>query len=363
MLLFQQMQEKIHIIGLMSGTSKDGLDIAYVSFTNNTGVYSFELQQAETISYPLEILNSLNEIETLTARKIFHLDKIIGAFYASAVNNFMQKFNINPKDIEAIASHGQTIFHQPNLGFTTQIGCGSTLAYHTGIKVINDFRTKDILAGGQGAPLVPLGDELLFLDCAEAFLNIGGFTNISYKNKDQNIAFDICPGNIPINLYANKYDMEFDEGGEISRSGELNQNLLNLLNKLEFYSIYGAKSLGTEWLNAEFLPLLDDYSVASSVMRTVVEHEAFQIAKVLNEAEIKSVYITGGGAKNHFLIERIASQYTGEIRIPKEEIIDFKEAIIFGFLGFRYLENNATNCPNATGANREVVSGVLHIPG
>jgi anhydro-N-acetylmuramic acid kinase len=357
------MQEKIHIIGLMSGTSKDGLDIAYVSFTNNTGVYSFELQQAETISYPLEILNSLNEIETLTARKIFHLDKIIGAFYASAVNNFMQKFNINPKDIEAIASHGQTIFHQPNLGFTTQIGCGSTLAYHTGIKVINDFRTKDILAGGQGAPLVPLGDELLFLDCAEAFLNIGGFTNISYKNKDQNIAFDICPGNIPINLYANKYDMEFDEGGEISRSGELNQNLLNLLNKLEFYSIYGAKSLGTEWLNAEFLPLLDDYSVASSVMRTVVEHEAFQIAKVLNEAGIKSVYITGGGAKNHFLIERIASQYTGEIRIPKEEIIDFKEAIIFGFLGFRYLENNATNCPNATGANREVVSGVLHIPG
>jgi anhydro-N-acetylmuramic acid kinase len=357
------MQEKIHIIGLMSGTSKDGLDIAYVSFTNNTGVYSFELQQAETISYPLEILNSLNEIETLTARKIFHLDKLIGAFYASAVNNFMQKFNINPKDIEAIASHGQTIFHQPNLGFTTQIGCGSTLAYHTGIKVINDFRTKDILAGGQGAPLVPLGDELLFSDCAEAFLNIGGFTNISYKNKDQNIAFDICPGNIPINLYANKYDMEFDEGGEISRSGELNQNLLDLLNKLEFYSIYGAKSLGTEWLNAEFLPLLDDYSVASSVMRTVVEHEAFQIAKVLNEAGIKSVYITGGGAKNHFLIERIASQYTGEIRIPKEEIIDFKEAIIFGFLGFRYLENNATNCPNATGANREVVSGVLHIPG
>jgi anhydro-N-acetylmuramic acid kinase len=357
------MQEKIHIIGLMSGTSKDGLDIAYVCFANNDGAYSFKLHEAETISYPIEILNSLNEIETLTARKIFHLDKIIGAFYASAVNNFMQKFNINPKDIEAIASHGQTIFHQPNLGFTTQIGCGSTLAYHTGIKVINDFRTKDILAGGQGAPLVPLGDELLFLDCAEAFLNIGGFTNISYKNKDQNIAFDICPGNIPINLYANKYDMEFDEGGEISRSGELNQNLLDLLNKLEFYSIYGAKSLGTEWLNAEFLPLLDDYSVASSVMRTVVEHEAFQIAKVLNEAGIKSVYITGGGAKNHFLIERIASQYTGEIRIPKEEIIDFKEAIIFGFLGFRYLENNATNCPNATGANREVVSGVLHIPG
>jgi anhydro-N-acetylmuramic acid kinase len=362
-LLFQQMQEKIHIIGLMSGTSKDGLDIAYVCFANNDGAYSFKLHEAETISYPIEILNSLNEIETLTARKIFHLDKLIGAFYASAVNNFMQKFNINPKDIEAIASHGQTIFHQPNLGFTTQIGCGSTLAYHTGLKVINDFRTKDILAGGQGAPLVPLGDELLFSDCAEAFLNIGGFTNISYKNKDQNIAFDICPGNIPINLYANKYDMEFDEGGEISRSGELNQNLLDLLNKLEFYSIYGAKSLGTEWLNAEFLPLLDDYSVASSVMRTVVEHEAFQIAKVLNEAGIKSVYITGGGAKNHFLIERIASQYTGEIRIPKEEIIDFKEAIIFGFLGFRYLENNATNCPNATGANREVVSGVLHIPG
>ena len=351
------------IIGLMSGTSKDGLDIAHVSFKNSVEGYSFKLLHSRTIAYPKDILEALDSIETLSASNIYQLDKQIGQFYGKSVNDFIQKFNINPKDIEAIASHGQTIFHQPSKGFSTQIGCGSTLAFQTGINVLNDFRTRDILAGGQGAPLVPLGDEFLFSNLAEAFLNIGGFTNISFKKDGQLKAFDICPGNLPINRFANKYGMDFDSGGEISRSGELNTQLLDTLNQIEYYNNSGPKSIGTEWLSSEFLSLINDFSVPSSIMRTIVEHEAIQIAKVLINEKLSSVYITGGGAKNNFLIERIAAHYSGNIIIPELELIDFKEAIIFAFLGYRYLENKATNDPSATGANRSIVSGVLHIPG
>ena len=351
------------IIGLMSGTSKDGLDIAHVSFKHSDEGYSFKLLHGHTIAYPKDILEALDSIETLSASNVYQLDKQIGQFYSESVNDFIQKFNINPKDIEAIASHGQTIFHQPSKGFSTQIGCGSTLAFQTGIKVVNDFRTRDILAGGQGAPLVPLGDEYLFSNLAESFLNIGGFTNISFKKDGQLKAFDICPGNLPINRFANKYGMDFDSGGEISRSGELNTQLLETLNQIEYYNNSGPKSIGTEWLSSEFLSLINDFSVPSSIMRTIVEHEAIQIAKVLINEKLSSVYITGGGAKNNFLIERIAAHYSGKIIIPELELIDFKEAIIFAFLGYRYLENKATNDPSATGANRAIVSGVLHIPG
>jgi len=351
------------IIGLMSGTSKDGLDIAHVSFKQGVEGYSFKLLHGQTIAYPIDILDALESIETLSASNVYQLDKQIGQFYGESVNDFLQQLGINPRDIVAIACHGQTIFHQPNKGFSTQIGCGSTLAFQTGINVINDFRTRDILAGGQGAPLVPLGDEYLFSNLAASFLNIGGFTNISFKKDGQLKAFDICPGNLPINRFANKYGKDFDSGGEISRSGELNTELLATLNQIEYYKNSGPKSIGTEWLSSEFLSLINDFSVPSSIMRTIVEHEAIQIAKVLINEKLSSVYITGGGAKNNFLIERIAAHYTGKIIIPELELIDFKEAIIFAFLGYRYLENKATNDPSATGANREIVSGVLHIPG
>ena len=156
------MKDKVQIIGLMSGTSKDGLDIALVSFDVSKNEYSFDLISYSTVSYPRELLDQLNQIEVLSARKIFELDKKIGLFYAQEVNSFIEVNHIDKANITAIASHGQTIFHQPTLGFSTQIGCGTSLAFHTGIKVINDFRNKDILAGGQGAPLVPIGDQLLF---------------------------------------------------------------------------------------------------------------------------------------------------------------------------------------------------------
>jgi anhydro-N-acetylmuramic acid kinase len=355
-------KDKLEIIGLMSGTSLDGLDIAHVAIEFKNQKVHFELLNCETTPYDLEILLQLQKHNDLSIPEMLILDKKIGRFYGEKVNEFIAKNKLVKNHIDAIACHGQTIFHQPQNGITYQIGCGSTLAYLTGIKVINDFRTRDVIAGGQGAPLVPIGDFNLFANQAESFLNIGGFVNISFKKGNEIIAFDICPGNLPLNFLSNNLGFEYDKGGELARSGEINQELLTKLNSLEYYDQNPPKSLGTEWLEAFFMPALT-YSEIRNTLRTVTEHIAQQIAKVLKKETIKSVFITGGGAKNKFLIERISQHFDGKLNIPENNIIDFKEAIVFAFLGALYLRNDPTTLISVTGAEREVCSGVLHIPG
>jgi anhydro-N-acetylmuramic acid kinase len=356
-------KDKLEIIGLMSGTSLDGLDIAYVSFEFKNQKVHFELLNCETTPYDSKILLQLQKYNDLSIPEILILDKNIGRFYGEKVNEFISKNNLDKKHIDAIACHGQTIFHQPQNGFTYQIGCGSTLAYLTGVKVINDFRTRDVIAGGQGAPLVPIGDFNLFSEQAESFLNIGGFANISFRKNEEIFAFDVCPGNLPLNLFASRLGFDFDRNGDIARSGNIDSELLNKLNSLEFYKMNSPKSLGSEWLENEFYRVINETLETENLLRTILEHEANQISSVLKYEKLDSVFITGGGAKNNFLIERIRMNYEGKIIIPNKEIIDFKEAIIFAFLGGLYLRNEATTITSVTGAKRAVYSGVLHIPG
>ncbi len=355
---------KIEIIGLMSGTSMDGLDISHVSFEMNKDKGdSFRLLHTHTYPLKKDIENQLKDLDSLSVSHVFQLDKAVGKFYADCVLDFIKKNKIDRADIAAIASHGQTILHQPQNGFTVQIGCGTTLAYHTGIKVINDFRTRDVVAGGQGAPLVPMGDFNLFSDQAEAFLNIGGITNVSFKQHGKIHAFDICPGNLPLNKLSSAKGLAYDKGGELARQGDIQFFLLDLLNSLEYYQMDGPKSLGTEWLEANFYPLLKFDKEIENNLRTVVEHIAFQIAQVLNRISASSVMITGGGAKNSFLVERIAHYFNGKIILPSAEVIDFKEAIIFAYLGALYLCGHSNTFASVTGASRDLIGGVLHIPG
>jgi anhydro-N-acetylmuramic acid kinase len=352
------------IIGLMSGTSLDGLDIAHVSFSmDQKNGDSYKLIHCKTYDIPEDLKVKLSVAHNYSVPLMCQLDKEIGRYYADCVNDFIRKHNIEKSNIEAIACHGQTILHQPQNGFTLQIGCGSTLAYYTGINVINDFRSQDIIAGGQGAPLVPVGDFGLFNDEAEAFLNIGGFTNISYKNENQILAFDICPGNLPLNKLASVKGLQYDKNGDLARSGEINFFLLDLLNSLDFYQTDGPKSLGTEWLEEHFYPLLKFDKEIENNLRTVVEHEAVQIGQKLNDAGVKDVLITGGGSKNEFLISRIAHYFNGEIKIPSDVIIDFKEAIVFAYLGALYLERRPNAISSVTGASKNMICGVLHRPG
>lgn len=354
---------KFELIGLMSGTSLDGLDIAHVLFHfHDDGSDSFELLHSKTYDLPSDLALKLSEATNYSVTSLSMLDKEFGKFMANCVTNFIDSHSISKSTIQAIASHGQTIFHQPHNGFTLQIGCGSTLSFYTGIPVINDFRTKDIIAGGQGAPLVPIGDFGLFNTYAESFLNIGGFSNLSYKNSNGITAFDICPGNLPLNKLAMSKGLSFDKGGNLAKSGEINFFLLDLLNSLPYYQTEGPKSLGTEWLEAQFYPLLKFDKEIENNLRTVVEHIAYQIGHQLNNSGKQTVCITGGGARNAFLISRIEHYYKGNVIIPETTLVDFKEALVFAYLGALYLANRPNSLASVTGAHKDSVCGVLHIP-
>ena len=352
-----------NLIGLMSGTSLDGLDVVHVKFEENKNGIEFTILNCRTIAYPTDLELDIQEASNKSAQYLQILDKRIGLFYAEQVKLFLNDFNIDRNDVEAIASHGQTILHQPENGFTMQIGCGSTLAYHCGIPVINNFRALDVIAGGQGAPLVPIGDFNLFKGKAAAFINIGGFCNISYKENDVIHAFDVCPGNLPLNKYAKYLDCSFDKGGEFARNGTLNSELLDSLNSLEYYKKTAPKSLGTEWLEQSFFPLITSQNTPEVALRTITIHIAEQISTTLQAKDLKSVYLTGGGAKNEFLIEQIKKSFRGKVIIPEINIIDFKEALIFAYLGYCYLLNRTTTILSVTGAEASLSTGVLHKPG
>lgn len=355
--------ETSKIIGLMSGTSLDGLDIAYIFFQKDAkNHWNFDLKESKTIAYPDEISELLQQAIDLNAQQLFGLDVQLGEFMGKAVDSFCTEFSIDRTEIDAIASHGHTVFHQPDKRFSIQIGSGTAIAVETGIPVISNFRSKDVYLGGQGAPLVPIGDFHLFRNKAEAFLNIGGITNVSFLKDGKMNAFDICPGNLPLNKLAHNKALKYDPNGDLARSGDLNFFLLDLLNDLAYYQIEGPKSLGVEWLEQAFYPLIKFDREIENNLRTVVEHLAIQVGNVLNRENLKTVLITGGGAHNSFLIERIQHYFQGEIRIPSKEILEFKEAIIFGFLGALYLAKEPTSLSSVTGAQYDSIGGIFHLP-
>lgn len=353
-----------HIIGLMSGTSLDGVDVAYCRF-DSTGnqTWTFEIIHTAGYEYPDSLLKQLKQATELPSEALYSLNKQLGIHFGEVVNQFLFNTKIDPMKIDAVASHGQTVFHQPENGFTLQIGCGTNLAVTCGIPVINDFRSKDIALGGQGAPLVPIGDQLLFSQLADSFLNIGGFCNASFTGSPPIKAFDICAGNLPLNqLMEQHYQLNYDSNGEKARSGTIHTPILNQLNELDFYTTNGPKSLGTEWLFDQFMPLLDIDISPEHQLATVVEHIATQVAHTLTKNGSKKVLVTGGGAKNIFLIERIQSKFEGALLLPSSELIDFKEAIVFGFLGALYLAGENNVLSSVTGAMKSSRGGILHTP-
>ena len=297
---------ELEILGLMSGTSLDGLDIAHVKFSISPEKKEFKLLNFKTFEYEADCVMELRNAPTLSVIELLKLDKKIGKEFANNVNLFLEEYQIDKNNIQAIASHGQTILHQPQNGFTLQIGCGATIAYHTKLPVINDFRTMDVVAGGQGAPFVPIGDFDLFNDLAEGFLNLGGFANISLKKEEQISAFDICPANLPFNELVKELGVNFDNEGKLARTGRINSDLLSCLNDLAYYSLEAPKSLGTEWLEEFFNPVLKSFkSSVEDKLATISEHIALQVARVIAENQLQNVMTTGGGTKNRFLIERI----------------------------------------------------------
>ena len=340
----------------MSGTSLDGVDLVYAKFELSKN-YSFKIIYSETISYSKKWMNSLKEAFYYNKKQLQEIDIKYGVYLGELILNFIKKNNINT--IDFVASHGHTIHHQPEKNYTLQIGNGQIIANTTKIKTICDFRTQDVALNGQGAPLVPIGDKLLFSNYTYC-LNLGGFANISFDNSKR-IAFDICPVNIVLNHYVNKLGFAYDNKGKIAETGKINTKLLNQLNQLDFYKTDQPKSLGYEFVTETIFPLIDDFNLTEKdILRTYIEHVAYQIT---NKIKLKgSVLITGGGAFNLFLIHRIQFFSENEIIIPNKTIIDFKEALIFGFLGLRKLETKINCLQSVTGANKDHSSGFVFLP-
>ena len=347
-------KSEVFVIGIMSGTSLDGVDLVYVKFIKNNYNF-FEILHSETISYSKKWKEVLQNAIHDSSRDLKVLDVDYGKLLGGIINVFIEKFQI--KNIDFLASHGHTVLHQPEKGVTLQIGDGQTISDVTKQKVVCDFRTQDVEFGGQGAPLVPIGDELLFFDY-DFCLNLGGFSNVSFKKDDKRIAFDICPVNIVLNFYANKLGLEYDDSGRIASKGKLNLELLEKLNSLEFYLKEPPKSLGLEWVQKEVFPLIDSLETdVSSILRTFVQHIAIQISKIIYNNN--SVLITGGGVFNSFLIQQIVRISNSSISLPVDKIINFKEALIFAFLGVLKVDNQINCLKSVTGASKDHSSGVI----
>jgi anhydro-N-acetylmuramic acid kinase len=343
----------------MSGTSLDGLDLAYCVFKKESDKWKFSIKEAITLKYDIEWTKKLKNAHTLSSASLLKLHNEYGTYLGHCVRDFARGKKIT--NLDFISSHGHTIFHQPENRFTFQLGHGAAIASATGYPVVNDFRSLDVTLGGQGAPLVPIGDKLLFSEY-EYCLNIGGFANISYEHKGDRIAFDICPANIALNYLAGLYGKDYDEDGKIAAKGKVDKTLLNKLNALSYYKKAAPKSLGREWLEKEFLPIIDKTNLSNTdKMATVTQHIVMQIAAVMNGRKA-SLLATGGGALNKHLIQQIKKHSPQtKIIVPGKELVNYKEALVFALLGALRWRGEVNCLKSVTGASKNNSGGSIFL--
>jgi len=357
-----KIKNSYNVIGVMSGTSLDGIDICLCNFLFENEDWKFSIQNAETVFYDKSWVFRLSGAHGISDSELEQLDLDYTLYLSDIILGFISRNQIN--NIDFISSHGHTIFHQPSKKITYQIGNRVELNELTNIPVVCDFRMQDVKLGGQGAPLVPIGDLLLFRDYSHC-LNLGGFSNISVKSNNNNnnnnniVAYDICPVNIVLNKYSKLIGFDFDLDGKISKSGKINYNLLKLLNQIPFYNLTYPKSLGIEWVENKIFPLIDSHNLSvEDILRTFVEHIAIQISNNLKGVNMR-ILVTGGGVKNKFLMQRIKKISNHNFETISEKIINYKEALIFGFLGVLKIRNENNCLKSVTGACEDHSSGLI----
>jgi anhydro-N-acetylmuramic acid kinase len=347
------------IIGIMSGTSLDGVDLAYCTFEETGNGYTYNLGACETIPYPENWLSRLRSLPQSSALEYAETHTAYGKYLGALTSDFISR---NRLTTDFIASHGHTIFHNPAKHYTSQIGEGAAIAAACGRPVVCDFRTGDVAAGGQGAPLVPIGDKLLFAEY-DYCLNLGGFANISMQTNGKRIAFDISPANIILNHIAGQKGKPYDKNGEMAASGKIHFELLQTLNGLGYYHMQPPKSLGREWIEKEVLPMLTYYNLSlEDAACTFCEHIAMQTAACLENNPKKQMLVTGGGAFNTFLIQRLAANTDVKLIIPDHKTVNYKEALVFAFLGLLRMQSKPNSLASVTGAIKDVSGGAVYMP-
>jgi anhydro-N-acetylmuramic acid kinase len=360
-----------HVIGLMSGSSLDGLDIVFTELEESRSTWSYTIKAADCYEYDTALKNDLSNAKNLSAYNYLLLHTSYGKYLAEKVNQFIAENNLYHQ-VQLIASHGHTVFHAPEFNMTSQLGDGATLAALTEINVVSDLRNMDVALDGQGAPIVPMGEKLLFSDY-NFYLNIGGIANISFQTENNIIAYDVCSANAILNKLAQINNKDFDEDGKCAALGKINTELLHKLNALDYYQQPFPKSLSNEFgLNVVY-PLIQSQKInINDALRTYTEHIAEQVSHsielLLNEAQKNQtaykLLITGGGTFNTFLIEVLKEKLIAmnvEAFIPEPTVIKYKEALIMALLGvLRWREENTT-LASVTGATRNSIGGAVWI--
>ena len=357
----------------MSGSSLDGLDIVFAELEESRGSWTYAIKAAACYDYDTRWKQKLQSAKNLPAYEYLLLHVDYGKYLAESVNAFIKQNDLHHQ-VQLISSHGHTVFHEPRYNMTAQLGDGATIAALTGINVVDQLRSIDVALGGQGAPIVPLGEKLL-LPGFDFYLNVGGIANISVSNAENFIAFDVCPANRVLNMLARDSGKEFDEGGGIAASGEIETELLNKLNDLDYYQQAYPKSLSNDFGTDVVYPLIKSFNLApKDALRTYTEHMAFQIGRSikdlieLNNLEAQAsdikLLVTGGGAFNYFLINRLRELVrvvNVDIVIPGVDVVKYKEALVMALLGvLRWREEN-TVMASVTGAQRSSIGGAVWI--
>ena len=352
------------VVGLMSGTSLDGLDMAFCHITKILDRWEYSIEQTKSVYYSAKMKEKLRKSIYLSAEELLIFNNSYGVWLGKQVKSFIKEKDLH---VDFIASHGHTTHHQPDNGITYQIGSGQHLANESSCKVVCDFRTNDVALGGQGAPLVPIGDRLLF-GKFDFCLNLGGISNISFEKDGSRIAYDIGLANMILNHITQKLDLQYDNGGQLAGSGKLNTKMLNQLNALEYYKLPYPKSTGFEWFTEKVVPIIESTQDSiENLLYTSIHHVCEQIVIQVLENSIKdkaTLFITGGGALNTFLINTLKAKLGEKVTVivPTQILIENKEALIFALMGVLRIECDINVMSSVTGATRDSSSGVVFLP-
>ncbi|CAH0261484.1 Anhydro-N-acetylmuramic acid kinase [Peribacillus sp. Bi96] len=379
----------MYIVGLMSGTSLDGIDAALVR-VNNSGLET-EIEMIEFITYPFpkdienEIMQSLS-IETSNVQLICSLNFKLGKLFAEAVKEVCNKARFPIEELDLIGSHGQTIYHHPLqeqnwIPSTLQIGEAAVIAHDTNTMVISNFRTMDMAAGGQGAPLVPFTEYILYRSETKGRLlqNIGGIGNVTVLPKqaslDDMYAFDTGPGNMIIDEVCRQlFHLKYDDGGKLAKQGNINDELLSYCISHSYIMSPPPKSTGREMFGKQYvIELLKRFEALPShdILATVTMFTAKSIVEnyrnfIFPKTEIEEVIIGGGGSYNKTLLDMIQSLLGTSIQVLTQEELGYsseaKEAVAFALLANETFHRNPSNVPKATGAKNDVILGNITFP-
>ena len=354
---------KYNIVGVMSGTSMDGLDIAHVTLEEvSEGKWSYSINASKTVNYGETWRLRLSKLRHQNSMIFHKTDRFYGQYIGENIKAFLEE---NGLEADLISSHGHTVFHQPENNITVQIGDGNSIYAHTGIPTVTNFRALDVVLGGEGAPLVGIADEMMFGEFAMC-LNLGGFANISADINGNRVAYDVAPCNIILNRIAREFGKEYDEDGEIAERGAIDYELLTDLNEIDFYTYEPPKSLGREWISSNFWShVRNSVAKKEDKMKTLVDHIAQQIGNNIEDLSSgdpsgKRVFITGGGVFNKTLISHIRTHTDAEVVVPDDMMINYKESLAFALLGILRVQNKTNVYKVATGASENTVSGSLY---